>query len=269
MHKQRVITGFVALPFLIYIILKGGPAFSVFLGIVSFIALYEYFTIVFNNTERTVFHPVSLTGFLTSGLMIYAAHGSHITLIPFIICLNILVTAAMVMVLFKNDPDILDIVYKETLGIVYAPLLLSFIVLIRHSSENGAVWIFFLLFLVFCEDIGAYYAGRQFGKHKLIPSVSPGKTIEGFVGGLAASMMVGFVFKLLFLPDLPLGLCFLLFLCIGIAAPLGDLFESIFKRVGGVKDSGKILPGHGGILDRVDALIFAAPIMFLFKDYIF
>lgn len=269
MHKQRVITGFVALPFLIYIILKGSVVFSVFLGAVSVVALYEYFTIVFNNTEQSVSHPVALTGFIITGLMIYAAHGSRLSLIPFIICLNILLTAAVVMVLFKNNTDILEVVYKETLGIVYAPLLLSFIVLIRHSSDNGATWIFFLLFLVFCEDIGAYYAGRRFGKHKLIPSVSPGKTIEGFLGGLAASMTVGVIFKLLFLPDLPLNQCFLMFLCIGIVAPLGDLFESIFKRVGGVKDSGKILPGHGGILDRVDALIFAAPILFLFKEYIF
>ncbi len=269
MHKHRLISGLVPLPFLIWIIFKGGTAFSIFLGVVSVIALYEYFGIVFNKTQRSVFNPIPLMGFGTALLMIYAAHGQFISVLPGIICLNLFLTAILVMISFKNDPEILDVVYKQTLGIVYAPLLLTFIVLIRHSSDDGASWIFFLLFLVFCEDIGAYYAGKRYGKHKLLPSVSPGKTIEGALGGLAASITIGFIFKFLFLPHLPSGQCLIFFLCIGIVAPLGDLFESIFKRVGDIKDSGKILPGHGGILDRIDALIFAAPVMFIFKEYIF
>jgi phosphatidate cytidylyltransferase len=144
---------------------------------------------------------------------------------------------------------------------------LSHAVLLR-GDPDGAAWIFFLLTLVFLGDIGAFYAGSYLGKHKLCPSVSPGKTVEGSVGGLAANIGIGTVFQFFFLPSLSWGTSILFFLCAGIAGQIGDLFESEFKRFSGVKDSGVILPGHGGILDRIDALLFAAPVAYFFKEYI-
>jgi phosphatidate cytidylyltransferase len=160
-----------------------------------------------------------------------------------------------------------EIVTKQVLGIVYIPLLISYLVLIRNGI-HGVIWVYFLLFIVFSGDIGSFYIGSFFGRHKLCPAVSPNKTIEGSVGGLVANLGSGALFKYFFMPLLPWGLSILFFLSIGVVGQVGDLFESELKRVGNIKDSGTLLPGHGGILDRVDALLFAAPVAYLFKEYI-
>jgi phosphatidate cytidylyltransferase len=106
------------------------------------------------------------------------------------------------------------------------------------------------------------------GRHKLCPAVSPNKTIEGTVGGLAANVCAGALFKVFFFPLLQWNLSVLFFLCIGVAGQVGDLFESKLKRVANLKDSGALLPGHGGFLDRIDALLFAAPIAYFFIEHI-
>ncbi|NJL58784.1 MAG: phosphatidate cytidylyltransferase [Desulfobacteraceae bacterium] len=149
---------------------------------------------------------------------------------------------------------------------IYIALSLSFLIMIRESPD-GMIWIFWILGIIFAGDVGAFYVGRQFGQHKLCPSVSPGKTVEGAIGGILANILLGAVGKF-FLLELPWGQSILMAICIGIAGQVGDLFESEFKRTTGVKDSGVILPGHGGVLDRIDALLFAAPVAFLFKKFI-
>jgi len=159
-------------------------------------------------------------------------------------------------------------VIRQLQGIIYIPVLLSFLILIRGSS-SGMIWIFVLLAVIFAGDTGAYYVGSYLGRHKLSPAVSPGKTIEGAIGGLAANLVIGSVGKAFFLSELSWGLSLLFFLAVGIAGQVGDLFESELKRSSGIKDSGGILPGHGGILDRIDALLFASPVAYIFIRYIF
>ena len=122
--------------------------------------------------------------------------------------------------------------------------------------------------MVILGDTGAYYAGTCLGRHKLCPSVSPGKTIEGFAGGLIAILVSGSLFKHFFFSQLSWSLVILFLVCISFAGPIGDLFESVIKRTQGVKDSGMLLPGHGGILDRIDSLLFAAPAVYFFKELI-
>ncbi len=135
-----------------------------------------------------------------------------------------------------------------------------------HAMPNGPWRVFFLFFLVFAADTGAYLAGRNFGKRKLAPSVSPGKTVEGMIGGLLlgaawAACAGPWVFPI----SSPLQVMELVGLCLVVAvfSVVGDLVESLFKRAAGVKDSGTILPGHGGMLDRVDSVLAAAPLMAL------
>ena len=172
--------------------------------------------------------------------------------------------------LFKQDQRIFETAKKQLLGVLYVPLLLSYLILIRDGTgSSGAVWILFVLVVVFFGDIGALYAGTFFGKHKLYPALSPGKTIEGSLGGLAASIICGGGYKLFFLPELSWGVSLIFFMAVGAAGQLGDLFESGLKRVADVKDSGGILPGHGGILDRADAAMYAAPVAYMFKAYFF
>jgi len=135
---------------------------------------------------------------------------------------------------------------------------------IHAFSDNGPAMLLFVMVLIWAADSGAYFAGRKFGKHKLAPQVSPGKTIEGVVGGLLAAALFSIIGATSF--DLPVlgGISFvLLSVIVVLLSVIGDLFESLFKRRAGVKDSGQLLPGHGGVLDRIDSLTAAAPIFAL------
>ncbi len=163
--------------------------------------------------------------------------------------------------------SILSAVSAEIQGIVYIPLFLSFLVLIRGSA-NGAHWIIWLWLIIGFSDTGAYYAGTYLGKTPLSPNVSPNKSVEGAIGGLAAAAVAGGIYSLLFIEEASLMPALLFSMVAAAAGQLGDLFESSFKRAGKIKDSGSILPGHGGILDRFDGLIFAAPVAYIFKIFI-
>lgn len=267
MHIQRLITGLAALPLLIWLISTGGGAFAAFIGVVALISLWEYYRIIYQSDKQIMWSPISLVGYLSALLAVGGGHLGEVGLVAGALAVNFIGCGLLSAIQFKNDPEDVVVVAKQVCGSVYISLMLGFIVLLRKGPD-GAAWVFFLLFLVFFGDIGAYYAGTYYGKKKLCPAVSPGKTLEGALGGLMASVGAGIVFKLIFLPDLPFGKCLLMFMCIGFMAPLGDLFESTLKRVGNIKDSGVILPGHGGLLDRIDALLFALPVAYLFKTYI-
>jgi len=133
--------------------------------------------------------------------------------------------------------------------------------------QGGVLRIFFLFGIVWMADIGAYFAGRAFGKHKLAPEVSPGKTIEGVIGGFIGAMLIVAPGPLVFCVGLFHWIPLVLLCVIAIGASIiGDLTESMFKRLRGVKDSGRLLPGHGGVLDRIDSVIAAAPVLALGLD---
>lgn len=164
--------------------------------------------------------------------------------------------------------------YPQTKGIeqTSTKIFIGYLVLIpawvamvgMKAHPQGNLLIFMLFLLVWGADIGAYFAGKRFGRNKLIPKVSPGKTREGVLGGLSVCVMVAIGFSIS--AQLSAGstvLLLLLALVTGMVSVLGDLFESMFKRERGIKDSGRILPGHGGILDRIDSLTAAAPIFLL------
>ena len=242
--------------------------FAVSVGIICFLALWEYFRIVFNTSGKTITGIILLMGSLVGPIIIWAAYRNTLDFIIIIVAFNLIISGLFTLTQFESDPFILENFTKQILGIIYIPTLLSFLILIR-SGTDGMLWIFFLLFVVFAGDIGAFYAGSYFGNYKLCPSVSPKKTIEGSIGGLFSNLVVGVLFKYFFLSYLQLGAIILLLLLIGIAGQVGDLFESALKRSAAIKDSGSLLPGHGGILDRIDALLFAAPVAYFFKEFIF
>jgi phosphatidate cytidylyltransferase len=134
-----------------------------------------------------------------------------------------------------------------------------------HALPDGPLKLLFLLFLVFAADTGAFLAGRNFGRRKLAPAISPGKTIEGAIGGLllcAAWALTGGLYAF-GVSGAQLFWLAALSLLVAVASVVGDLVESMFKRLSGIKDSGSILPGHGGMLDRVDSILAAAPVMVL------
>jgi len=268
MHLKRWITGLIALPFLIFLVYKGGVLFTILISIAGLVALWEYYRIVFNGEDKPISNIILLWGYGINFAIIWSTFLVGPDLSLSVIGLNLIVVALISLFQFKTDQTVLDVVIKQLQGIIYIPVLLSFLVLIREGS-SGMIWVFVLLAVIFAGDTGAYYVGSYLGRHKLSPAVSPGKTIEGSISGLAVNLVLGGVGKYFFLSGLPWGLSLLFFLTVGIAGQVGDLFESELKRSSGIKDSGGILPGHGGILDRIDALLFASPVAYIFIRYIF
>lgn len=149
------------------------------------------------------------------------------------------------------------------LGFLYVPLLLGHISLLR-LLPFGREWIFLVLLVIMAGDSSAYFTGISLGRRKLYPAISPNKSVEGAIGGLAGSLAGAFLARVWFFPELPVSGVLFFGLLVGIVGQVGDLFESMLKRSFGVKDSGTIIPGHGGILDRLDSLLFAFPLAYYY-----
>lgn len=266
MLLKRWITSLVALPFLILLIWQAGAGlFAWVIAAVSVLGLWEYNRIVFTGHSGTVVAAMSLIGTVCGPAIVYSSYRGSSHGLLLVLALGFMFAGAIAVVGFKDDARVSATLSRAMTGLVYVPVLLSSLVMIRTSGD-GVLWIFLLLAVVFAGDVAAFFVGSRWGRRKLCLAVSPGKTVEGAVGGLVASVAVGAFFKLFFLPKcswLPALVCFM---AVAVVGQVGDLFESVLKRSAGVKDSGTLLPGHGGILDRIDALLFAAPVALLFKE---
>jgi phosphatidate cytidylyltransferase len=165
----------------------------------------------------------------------------------------------LVTVFSKNKLDIKITAVMFT-GIVYIGMGFSYMAIARGAGDgHGLLWTFLLLCCIWGSDAGAYFVGRSFGRNKLWPAISPNKTIEGALGGVVISAVISIVFALL-VPDLlTIGRALLIGVSCAVLGQLGDLVQSAYKRVYGIKDSGSLLPGHGGILDRCDSWIIVFP----------
>lgn len=261
MHLRRWLTSIVAVPLLVYVVLSGPRwIFYGLLVVASSIGLLEFIRM----TAPRFPTPVKLLALLLHVLFFYLLWRGPFFQLFAVLCLWVMVP--LVYVLF-SPPEVRDSasegVGKLALGFLYVSLPLALLLLIdRHPRGN--VWILFLLTVIFLGDTGAFYFGRIFGTRKLYVSVSPGKTWAGAIGGLLVSVLSGLLFSRLFLlGGFPLETGFLAGI-LGVSGQVGDLVESMIKRGAGVKDSGRILPGHGGMLDRVDGLLFAIPVLYVF-----
>ncbi|HJU05758.1 MAG TPA: phosphatidate cytidylyltransferase, partial [Nitrospiraceae bacterium] len=152
-------------------------------------------------------------------------------------------------------------------GILYVAFLLGHLLLTRALPE-GAFLIFFVVLVTWAGDTGAYYAGVTMGRRKLAPTISPNKTVEGLLGGISLALGAAFVSRYWFAPWLTAFDCVATGLLLTITGVLGDLSESAFKRSAGVKDSGSMIPAHGGMLDRVDSLLFTAPAFYYYMTLV-
>lgn len=155
----------------------------------------------------------------------------------------------------------------SVLGIVYVPVLLSHAILLR-ALPSGHAWIFLVLLVVMASDSMAYFVGRKIGKHRLYELVSPKKSIEGSIGGLLGGVAGAVICKFWFFQVLDVVDVLVIGLGVGVFSQLGDLVESLFKRSFDVKDSGSLIPGHGGLLDRLDSLLFAFPVTYYYAVWV-
>lgn len=260
MHLKRWLTGIIAVPILILLI-GPGPRWLFYSVIcaASLAGLMEYYTV----TAARLPNPVLWLIGLLICLIFTAIYMRHIIFVPVIILLWAFVPATWLMLTDPRRRDITHDLAKALFGPVYAALPLALLVLI-DMRPNGSIWIYFLLIVVFAGDTGAFYFGKLMGKHKLYEAVSPQKTWEGAIGGWITSLVAGSLFIRLVGPCTLTLKALILILVLSAAGQIGDLCESMLKRSHSVKDSGRILPGHGGILDRIDGLLFAIPVLYIY-----
>jgi phosphatidate cytidylyltransferase len=205
---------------------------------------------------------------LVFGLALVASfHLGGLAVTPAVLALALLGFSITCLIGFDPETSVSELLYKQITGLVYIPFLIGHLILIRNWNQ-GITWTFFLMAVIFAGDTAAYYVGTTLGRHKLAPSISPGKTVEGALGGLGANLLLGCIFKKYCFPQFEWGSWIVLIIVMGVLGQTGDLVESMLKRSVGRKDSGFIFPGHGGFLDRIDALIFAAPGLYYYKTYL-
>lgn len=246
----RIITGLLLAVAACYIVFLSPPlVFELAALYVGATCYWEYSGIVAHHGIR---RPL-LFGFLAGALFILAAPHAALGL-------SLLVIGALVTALRQDNlREIVPYTATAFFGAIYAFLPWHFAELLRM---RGSHWLFFALALNWFGDSVAYYVGRAFGKHPLAPIVSPKKSWEGSIGAVAGSVIFGVIYMGYFQPQVAPWKIIVIALVANVAGQLGDLAESAMKRGAGVKDSGHILPGHGGLLDRVDSSLFAVPVVY-------
>jgi phosphatidate cytidylyltransferase len=261
---QRALSAVVALPLLGALILwRVSWGFGDFVLLVTGLALCEYTAIALAGAPRRLRRGVIVVGVgLTAGLYIWPGLALAWVLAAFV------GTAALVLFDPGDIPAAGARLGLAAFGVFYLGLLCAPLALMQRDAPHGRAWVLMAIALTFSNDTGAYFAGRALGRHKLYPAVSPAKTVEGAVGGMLAGLLVMLGARATLVPWLTVADCLLAALPAGVIGPIGDLVESLIKRAFGVKDSGKLIPGHGGILDRIDALLFVSAWLYVYATYL-
>ncbi len=266
---KRVVSGLVLVSLLGFAIWSQTPYYFLTLAaIVLALALWEFYQLA----KKVGSNPHQIQGFLAAALIVYAStqnNNPEKIIIPTIV---VLLTTMMITSLFESKTSedfakVLNSVAATLLGVCYVVLLASFLIAIKFTANpypksSQLLSLFFLI--IVASDTAAYYVGSNLGKNKLVPLISPGKTVEGSIGGLLGAITASLVTKYTFFPQLPLVHALILAITMNIISQMGDLFESLLKRGSGAKDAASIIPGHGGLLDRLDSVLFNAPILYYY-----
>ncbi|MGD0354709.1 MAG: phosphatidate cytidylyltransferase [Dehalococcoidia bacterium] len=253
---KRLITGFAVAIFIGTVIWAGEPWFMLAACLVSALAAFEFYNIVTSEHIQ----PLTYLGMAFSVLFVINARS------PFAATCNLLFTlltlVPLIWLIFARNKDHSFINWGWTVaGVLYTGWLISFYIYIR-DMDNGMGWVFLVLSSTALSDVFAYVVGSNFGKHALASSISPGKTWEGAAGGLAAAIVTSVFLSLLFKLPVNYWQMVLAGTIIGAFSLVGDLVESLLKRNMKAKDAGRLLPGHGGVLDRIDSHLLIAPVAY-------
>lgn len=269
---QRVLTAVFGVPVLLFIFYQGGVLFLLLFLLIISVGQFEFFSLLETKgvSSEKVFAVLS---------SVFLAAAAYFGYLQFLAVFTVLMIIAFVYQFRRQDLSEAMVELGTTLiGIIYLGWFLSHAILLRNLENNSDIknhaetvqgikdaGFFYVVFVVACtflNDTGAYFVGKWKGKKKLIPRISPGKTVEGTIGGIISSTITGGVMNLIFKSPLEYSWAFSFGFIIGVVAVFGDLVESLIKRSLGVKDSGGILPGHGGVLDRFDSLIVVFPVSY-------
>ena len=288
---KRTISGAVYIALLLTSILFSTESFIVLFGIFLIITIYEFSNLVSLNKVFSI-----LFGALFYSTIILISHYNKQTtaflnnlfksnfdleiniqqLDLILLAVTIVISIKCILFLFYDSVQSISISSKYLYLLGYITLPFIFIVKISFGTNNYNPKIILGLFiLIWTNDTFAYLVGKSIGKHKLFERVSPKKTIEGFLGGAVFAAFAGFLISKLYIQPNPdfssksILIWTIIAVIVSVFGTIGDLIESKFKRIAGVKDSGAIMPGHGGILDRLDSVIFVAPIIFLFYQILY
>ncbi len=263
----RVITAVIAAPVVLAIIvLYGNIGLSILVLAVVLCGLHELQKMLRTSGIKVYW--------LLIGLMscAFAFLGTDTEATCTILLVSILALLLRGLLSRGEPPVVLTNVVFSIFAVMFLPFLASFTVCLgaiqnpeypEYPSDFGLRLVLLLLVLTWLCDIAAYFCGRRWGKHKALQRISPNKTLEGFVGGIVASTIAGILLCEFFFGVFSIGQAALLGLLLGVFGQLGDFCMSLIKRAAGQKDAGKLLPGHGGILDRIDSLLFNAPVMYV------
>ncbi len=256
-EKRKVWMGLIIVPPVVLLIALGhSSALHLLVLLASFLGLREYYNLVLPHSrwiERAVGIGLGLI------LTIIISFGDPKEISPFFVIV-LLILSVLFMATSKDLSSTISNIGMALFGIFFIGYLLAYVSLIRNMT-NGKLWVLFLIVTVWAGDISALLSGSFFGRHKLYPKISPNKTFEGLGGAIVGSIIIALAFSLLFIPRLEKGPCILLAIGLGIFGQLGDFTESMLKRSAQVKDSGTLIPGHGGMLDRLDSFLFSAPFL--------
>jgi phosphatidate cytidylyltransferase len=252
MLSIRILTALVGIPLVFVCIYYGKMPFYILMFIVSFFCVKEYLAIV------NKYNPHIIASLIMSVLLFWFSPVYGLAL-PMIVMLLVFF---FIEVFGENPTSSIERISVSFLGSFFIPIALMHMVYLRNIY-GGMKLIFFIFIVVWVLDTAAYAFGIMFGKHKLAKNVSPKKTIEGAAAGIIFGVLTACLCRFLFMKDiLTVNVALILGLVISITGQFSDLAESLIKRDGNVKDSGKIIPGHGGVFDRFDSYIFAAPTMY-------
>ena len=271
----RVITALVLLPFLIASILVPWLQllFVLLAAAAMVLGLYEFYLLA----RRRDMKPDIVAGYLGAAALFTVFYFNDprefVDVLMIQIILLVLTVGTLVSATLRGAPfdKMLASTGATILGVLYVALLGAHLVATRtgFSQTLSAHLLSFFFLVLLGSDTGAYYTGRALGKHKLAPAISPGKTWEGVAGGVVAALAMAALSHFWFFRELPLKWALPLALVMTVLGILGDLTESALKRGAGSKDAAKLLPGHGGVLDRLDSLLFNAPLIYYFGRFYF
>lgn len=260
MRFAREITALVAAPVAVWIV-GWGPVwlFNATMALIAVLALYEFLAL-----GKAKGYDVPRVLCIAIMLVIIAAFIIEELSVELGMFAALLIIPASYVVTKKSLENSLPSSAIAVLATTYVGMLSGSLIRLHNDFPEGYKLVFFLLLVVWLGDSGAYYVGKQFGKHKLSPRISPKKTVEGLIGGITASIIAAVVIHFTFFPAFPILHAVIAGVLLSVAGVIGDLAESMWKRSADVKDSGTLIPGHGGFLDRFDSILFTAPILYCY-----